>query len=84
MTGLGVTMAVAAGSGLSPAAVAMCTTMAGCLAYTFPSGFAPVAMLHGDQWSESSAVYKFGFVMLVLSSIIITVVGYNLGTLLVH
>lgn len=81
MTGVGVTMALA-GTTLNPAAVALVTTMAGCLAYTFPSGFAPIAMLHGNEWSNRGTIYKFGFAMMAITALVVTFIGYNIAVAL--
>lgn len=81
MTGVGVTLALSSGS-LNPVAIALTTTFCGSLAYTFPSGFATIAMLHGNEYSSSNNIYKYGAAMVIVSTIIATLVGYNLATLL--
>lgn len=81
MTGLGVTLALSSGN-INPVAIAITTTFCGSLAYTFPSGFATVAMLHGDEYSSRNKIYKYGFAMVVITTIIATFVGYNIGTIL--
>ncbi len=81
MTGLGVTLALSSGN-INPVAIAITTTFCGSLAYTFPSGFATVAMLHGDEYSSRNKIYKYGFAMIAITTIIVTFVGYNIGTML--
>ena len=44
-----------------------------------PSSFACIAMLHGNEWSDSKKVYVYGLIMCVLSSLAIGLVGYNIG-----
>lgn len=81
MTGVAVTLALA-GTTLNPIAIALACTFAGSCAYTFPSSFATVAMLHGDEYSGKSQIFKYGFVMIVITTVIVTVVGYNIAAML--
>ena len=78
MTGVAVTLALG-GTTLNPVAIALVTTFAGCCAYTFPSGFATVAMLHGDEYSGKSQIYKYGFAMIAITTVIVALVGYNIA-----
>lgn len=78
MTGVAVTLALA-GTTLHPLSIALATTFAGSAAFTFPSGFAPIAMLHGDEYSNSAQVYKYGFPMILVTAIVVTLVGYSIG-----
>lgn len=79
MTGVGVSLALASGGAINPAGIALCTTMAGSCAYLLPSSFACIAMLHGNEWSDSKKVYIFGIIMMVASSLAIGLVGYSVG-----
>lgn len=79
MTGVGVAVALASNGAINPAGIALCTTMAGSCAYLMPSSFACIAMLHGNEWSDSKKVYVYGLIMCVLSSLAIGLVGYNIG-----
>ena len=79
MTGVGVSLALASRGAINPAGIALCTTMAGSCAYLLPSSFACIAMLHGNDWSDSKKVYIFGIVMMVASSLAIGLVGYSVG-----
>ena len=79
MTGVGVSLALASSGAINPAGIALCTTMAGSCAYLLPSSFACIAMLHGNDWSDSKKVYIFGIVMMVASSLAIGLVGYSVG-----
>ena len=72
-------LALASGGAINPAGIALCTTMAGSCAYLLPSSFACIAMLHGNDWSDSKKVYIFGIVMMVASSLAIGLVGYSVG-----
>ena len=81
MTGVAVTLALG-GAPVNAAAIALVTTFAGSCAYTFPSGFATVAMLHGDEYSGKSQIYKYGFAMIAITTVIVTFVGYNVAALL--
>lgn len=80
MTGVAVTLALG-GNTLNPAAIALVTTLCGSLAFTFPSGFATIAMLHGDEYSAKSQIYKYGIVMIAVTTVIATVVGYNVAVM---
>lgn len=79
MTGVGVTLALASNGAINPAGIALCTTMAGSCAYLLPSSFGCIAMLHGDEWSDSKVVYLYGLAMMVVSSVAIGVIGYTIG-----
>ena len=79
MTGVGVTLALASGGAINPAGIALCTTMAGSCAYLLPSSFGCIAMLHGNDWSDSKQVYLFGILMMIVSSVAIGLVGYSVG-----
>lgn len=81
MTGVAVTLAMG-GSTLNPVAIALVTTLCGSLAYTFPSGFATVAMLHGNEYSGKAQIYKYGFAMIAITTVIAAVVGYNIAIML--
>ena len=79
MTGVGVALALASNGAINPAGIALCTTMAGSCAYLLPSSFACIAMLHGNEWSDSRKVYVYGLIMMIASSLAIGLVGYNIG-----
>lgn len=81
MTGVAVTLALG-GVALNPAAIALVTTFAGSCAYTFPSGFATVAMLHGDEYSGKPQIFKYGLAMIIITTVIVTFVGYNIAIIL--
>lgn len=79
MTGVGVALALSSSGAINPAGIALCTTMAGSCAYLLPSSFACIAMLHGNEWSDSKKIYIYGFLMMLISSAAIAFVGYNVG-----
>jgi anion transporter len=80
MTGVGV--AIALSTGINPMAVALTTTISGSLAYMVPSSFATIAMLHADEYSKGSTIIKYGFVCVIISSVVTTFIGYPLACLL--
>ena len=79
MTGVGVALALASNGAINPAGIALCTTMAGSCAFLMPSSFATVAMLHGNEWSNSKKVYVYGIIMMIVASVAIGIVGYSVG-----
>lgn len=79
MTGVGVALALSSNGAINPAGIALCTTMAGSCAYLLPSSFACIAMLHGNEWSNSKKIYVYGLIMMILSSLAIGLVGYTIG-----
>lgn len=81
MTGVAVTLAIA-GTTYNAPAIALAVTFAGSCAYTLPSGFAPIAMLHGNEYSNSSQIYKFGIIMIIVTTLLATFVGYNIASLI--
>ncbi|MBQ9238903.1 MAG: anion permease [Treponema sp.] len=79
MTTVGVSIGLASGGRINPAAIALCTSMAGAAAYLLPSSFGCIAMLHGDEYSNSKKVYLYGLIMCIVSPVIIGLIGYNLA-----
>lgn len=61
-----------------PVAIALTTTMCGSLAYVLPSSFAPIAMLHTDENSDSGTVIRYGSLMVIISSIVVALISYNI------
>lgn len=79
MTGVGTAIAVASNGAINPVGIALCTTMAGSCAYFLPSSFGAIAMLHGNEWSDSKLVYIYGLIMMAVSSVGIGLIGYAVG-----
>ena len=77
MTGVAVAVANSIPS-LNPVALALTTTMCGSLAFVLPSSFAPIAMLHMDENSDGGAVIRYGSLMVVISSVAVALISYNL------
>lgn len=82
MTTVGVALAVGSAGVLHPAGMALVTTMCGSCAYLLPSSFAPIAMLHGDSYSNSKTIYFYAIIMIVLSALVISFIGYPIGAAL--
>ena len=82
MTGVGVTLALASNGAINPAGIALCTTMAGSCAYLLPSSFGCIAMLHGDEYSNSKKIYIYGLIMMLISSLAIAFIGYTMGNMI--
>ncbi len=78
MTSLGVTLGLSTGV-VNPIAIAMVTSFCGSCAYLMPSSFATIAMLHGDEYSNKADIYKYAVIMMILTPIIVTFVGYAIG-----
>lgn len=79
MTTVGVTLAIGSGGALNPVGLALVATMAGSCAFFLPSSFAPIAMLHADEYSNRNRILAFGAVMIVITSLVIGLVGYPIG-----
>lgn len=77
MTTVAVTMALA-GDTIDPEAIAITITMCGSLAFVLPSSFAPIAMLHSDEYSDGRLVVITGILMVIISTLLTTFVGYNI------
>ena len=77
MTGVAVAVANSVPS-LNPVALALTTTMCGSLAFVLPSSFAPIAMLHMDENSDGGTVIRYGVLMVVVCSIVVALLSYNL------
>ncbi|MDD7305672.1 MAG: SLC13 family permease [Peptoniphilaceae bacterium] len=77
MTTVAVTLAKA-GNTVDPVAIAITTTMCGSLAFILPSSFAPIAMLHSDEFSDKKMIITTGILMVVFSTVLTTFIGYNI------
>lgn len=77
MTTIATTLALSTNT-VHPIAIALTTTMCGSLAYVLPSSFAPIAMLHTDENSDSGTVIRYGSLMVIISSIIVALISYNI------
>lgn len=82
MTGVGVALALSSGGAINPVGIALVTTMCGSCAYLLPSSFATVAMLHGDSYSSRNLIYMFGIIMIIVTALVISFVGYPIGVAL--
>ena len=51
-------------------------------AYLMPSSFAVIAMLHGNEYSSKNQIYKYGILMMILTPLVVTLIGYSIGTML--
>ena len=78
MTGLGVALGMSTGV-VNPVAIAMITAFCGSCAYLMPSSFATIAMLHGDEYSNKADIYKFAIIMMILTPVVVTLLGYTIG-----
>ena len=47
-----------------------------------PSSFAVIAMLHGNEYSCKNQIYKYGILMMILTPLVVTRIGYSIGTML--
>ncbi|SKC92337.1 SLC13 family permease [Maledivibacter halophilus] len=81
MTGVGVALALS-GKSIDPVAIALTTTLCGSCAFVCPSSFATVAMLHGDDYSNRSKIFKYGIAMLIVTTLIVTFVSYNISSMM--
>ncbi|RRD93481.1 hypothetical protein EII17_12720 [Clostridiales bacterium COT073_COT-073] len=77
MTGVAIAVASSFPS-LNTMALALTTTMCGSLAFVLPSSFAPIAMLHMDENSDGGTVIRYGSLMVLVCSLIVALLSYNL------
>jgi len=82
MTGVAAALAMGSGGNLNAVGLCLVATMCGSCAYLFPSSFATIAMLHSDDYSGKKQIYSSAVVMIVLTALVITFVGYTMGNLL--
>jgi len=82
MTSVSAALAMGSGGALNVPGLCMVATMCGCCAYLFPSSFATIAMLHSDEYSGKKTIYGSAVVMIVITILVITFVGYNMGSLI--
>ena len=81
MTGLGVALGMSTGV-VNLVAISMVTSFCGSAAYLMPSSFAVIAMLHGNEYSSKNQIYKYGILMMILTPLVVTLIGYSIGTML--
>jgi len=75
----GVAMTFAATGVINPMVSMMIVAMLSAATFTLPSGFAPIAMLHGDEFSSSATVYKYGVPLALITGITAILVGYPIA-----
>lgn len=81
MTNVG--LAVALGTeGISPLGIALATTFTGALAYMVPASFASIAVLYGEEYADGNTIFKYGAFTVVITTIIVSFIGYPLSLLL--
>ncbi|MDL2294512.1 anion permease [Ruminococcaceae bacterium OttesenSCG-928-D13] len=83
MTTVGATLALGSGGALNVVGLSLVATMCGSCAYFLPSSFAPIAMLHADEYSNRNKILAFGAVMIVITSLVVGLLGYPIGSMLV-
>ena len=81
MTGLGVALGMSTGV-VNLVAISMVTSFCGSAAYLMPSSFAVIAMLHGNEYSSKNQIYKYGILMMIITPLVVTLIGYSIGTML--
>lgn len=79
MTGLGVALALSTGK-ISAPAIAVVASFCGSCAYLMPSSFATIAMLHGNEYSEKTDIYKYGIVMMIITTVVVAFLGYGIAS----
>lgn len=82
MTTVGATLAIGSGGALNVVGISLVATMCGSCAYFLPSSFAPIAMLHADEYSNRNRILAYGAIMIVITSIIVALIGYPIGSML--
>jgi len=81
MTGVGVSIALGTDS-LNVFAIAMATTLTGALAYMVPASFASIAVLYGEEYSDGNTIFKYGAIAVVITTLVVSFIGYPLALLL--
>ncbi|MGD9568101.1 MAG: SLC13 family permease [Sedimentibacter sp.] len=81
MTSVGLSVALGT-EGISPMGIALATTFTGALAYMVPASFASIAVLYGEEYSDGNTIFKYGAVTVVITTIIVSFIGYPLSLLL--
>lgn len=81
MTSVGLSIALGS-EGLNPAGIALATTMTGALAYMVPASFASIAVLYGEEYSDGNTIFKYGAVTVVITTLVVSLIGYPLSLLL--
>lgn len=75
----GVAMTLSATGVIHPMVSMMLVAMLSAATFTFPSGFAPIAMLHGDEFSNTARVYKYGTPIAIITMLSAVFVGYPIA-----
>lgn len=82
MTGVSAALAMGSNGAINIPGLCMVATMCGSCAYLFPSSFATIAMLHGDEYSGKKQIYSSAIIMIVVTSLVIAFIGYPIGSIL--
>lgn len=81
MTSVGLSVAMGT-EGISPLGIALATTITGALAYMVPASFASIAVLYGEEYSDGNTIFKYGAATVVITTLIVSFIGYPLSLLL--
>lgn len=81
MTSVGLSVALGT-EGINPMGIALATTFIGALAYMVPASFASIAVLYGEEYSDGNTIFKYGAATVVITTIIVSFIGYPLSLLL--
>ncbi len=81
MTSVGLSIAMGSG-GLSPFGIALATTITGALAYMVPASFASIAVLYGEEYSDGNTIFKYGAIVVLITTLVVSLIGYPLSLLL--
>ncbi len=84
MTNVAMLLTVGATNGVSPVGIALSTTITGALAYMVPASFASIAVLYGNEYSHGPTTFKYGFFTVLITTMIVTFVGYPLAMMIAH
>lgn len=81
MTSVGLSIAMGS-EGLSPFGIALATTITGALAYMVPASFASIAVLYGEEYADGNTIFKYGAIVVVITTLVVSLIGYPLSLLL--
>ena len=82
MTGIALSLALGGGR-INPAAITLITTFVGACAYMVPASFASIGVLYGNEYNHGGTTFRYGGVMVIVTTLITAFIGYGLAKLLV-
>lgn len=81
MTGVALSLALG-GQNIHPAGITLITTFVGACAYMVPASFASIGVLYGNEYNNGSMTFRYGGLMVIVTTLLSTFIGYGWAKLI--